>query len=141
MKPPKLSSNAIMIAWHKLPGLLYFFKAGNAIKIGVAAVTKGKTIQDAIRRRMKQIQSANHEPVELLGVIAFEEGDLPMLLAETLERELHNRFASSLRFKQHTIGAEWFSSSESLLSYISENAKAPETLGLPRMIATPRASE
>jgi hypothetical protein len=140
MKPPTLSSNEIMLAWYKLPGIVYFFKAGNAIKIGVAAVTKGKTFQDAVTRRMKQIQSANHELVELLGVISFEEGDTPTLLAETLERELHNRFAWSLRFKQHTIGAEWFTSSESLLSYISENAKAPEVLGLPRTIATPRSA-
>jgi hypothetical protein len=138
MKPPKLSSNAIMMAWYKLPGFVYFFKAGSAIKIGVAAITSGKTLQDAVRRRMKQVQSANHEPVELLGLITFDQGETPTLFAETLERELHIKFDASSRFKQHTIGAEWFNSSEALLSYITDNARKPEALGLPRTLATPR---
>jgi hypothetical protein len=138
MKPPTIPANPFMLAWYKLPGLVYFFRAGGAIKIGVAAVSKGKTLQDAVTRRMKQIQSANHEQVELLGIIPFETGDMPTFEAETRERELHNQFASSLRFKQHTIGAEWFDSTEGLLSYVSENTKTPDALGLPRTIATRR---
>lgn len=137
MRPPTIPTNPIMLAWYKQPGFVYFFKAGEAIKIGVAAVTKGKTLQEAVRRRLRQIQSVNHEQVELLGIISFESGDMPTFDAETRERELHNRFASSLRFRQHTIGAEWFNSSKELLTYIAENAKAPDVFGLTRTIAVP----
>jgi hypothetical protein len=128
-----------MLAWHRLPGLVYFLKAGDAIKIGVTTVGSGKTLKQAVKRRMTQVQSANHEPVELLGVMSFSapDGDMPTFLAETLERELHIRFVSSQRFKPHTVGAEWFTASGDLLAYIRENAKTPEALGLPRVIATP----
>ena len=138
VKPPKIPSDPIMLAWYRLPGLVYFFKAGEAIKIGVTAVGNGKTLQEAVKRRMTQIQSANHEPIELLGVISFstKDGDMPTFLAETCERELHNRFAASLRFKQHTVGAEWFTSSDDLLAYIRHNARTPEAFGLPRVIAS-----
>jgi T5orf172 domain len=137
MKPPTIPSNPIMLAWYRLPGVVYFFKAGAAIKIGVTAVSAGKTLQQAVKRRMTQLQSANHEPIELLGVVSFStiERDMPMFLAETLERELHIRFASSQRFKRHTVGAEWFTASTDLLAYIRENAQPPEVLGLPRTIA------
>src|SRR6266404_641279 len=84
----KISSDPLMVAWYSLPGLVYFLKAGDAVKIGVAAQSKGKSLQDAVKRRMTQIQSANHEPIELRGVICFsiEDGDMPTLLAETRER-------------------------------------------------------
>jgi hypothetical protein len=133
-KNPDQPANAGLV---QITGPCLFFKAGSSIKIGVAAASKDKTLKDALKRRMKQVQSANHEPIELLGAILFPEssGEMPTFLAETRERELHNRFASSLRFKQHTVGAEWFTSTDDLLGYINENAQTPEALGLPRVIA------
>ena len=76
--------------------------------------------------------------MELLGVISFStrDGNMPTFLAETRERELHIRFAASMRFKQHSVGAEWFTASDDLLAYIRENARTPEVFGLPRVIAS-----
>jgi hypothetical protein len=73
---------------------------------------------------MTQIQSANHEPIELLGVINFpaEAGELPTRLAENRERELHEEFHALLRFKRYTVGAEWFNLSDELRSYIKSKA-------------------
>jgi hypothetical protein len=51
VKPPKVPSDPITLAWQRLPGIVYFFKAGDAIKIGVTAVGNGKTPQEAIKRR------------------------------------------------------------------------------------------
>jgi hypothetical protein len=48
-----------------------------------------------MKTRLKAIQSANHEPVELLGVIRFDSGEKALLQAERAERELHKRFGSS----------------------------------------------
>jgi hypothetical protein len=76
-KPEKFSS-----PWYSKPGLLYFIAAGRppvAIKIGVTQATTMKT-------RLKAIQSANHEPVELLGVIRFDSGEKPLLQAEGAAR-------------------------------------------------------
>jgi Meiotically up-regulated gene 113 len=84
--PKKFSS-----PWYSKAGLLYFVAAGRppvAIKIGVTQATSMKT-------RLKAIQSANHEPVELLGVIRFDSGEKALLQAERAERELHKRFGSS----------------------------------------------
>lgn len=138
MKPPKETpSSKLMADWWKCPGVVYFFAAGNppiAIKIGVTAVTKGN-LQQAIHRRFRQIQSSNHETIELLGVICFSVGEYPTRLAEVRERELQNRFASLLRFKQHSLAAEWFAPSAELLDYIRENAEPPEALSLRRIIA------
>lgn len=137
MKPPKeTTSSAILAAWWRCPGVVYFFGAGRppaAIKIGVTAVTKG-TLQICIRRRHEQIQSANHETVELLGLIRFSEGEYPTRLAEVCERELHIRFATLQRFKAHTRGAEWFTPGNELLHYIRDNAETPESLAIPRVI-------
>ncbi len=85
-KPEKFSS-----PWYSKQGLLYFIAAGRppvAIKIGVTQATR-------MTARLKAIQSANHEPVELLGLIRFDSGDKPLLQAERAERELHKRFGSS----------------------------------------------
>jgi hypothetical protein len=136
VKAPTKSDNPITAAWQKLPGFVYFIRAGNAIKIGVAAVPAGKTMAQAIGRRFKQIQSSNHECLELLGVIRFQEGERPTLLAETRERELHSQFESSLRFKMHTIAAEWFNASDEILAFAKDNTEAPETLGVPPHVAT-----
>ena len=94
----------------------------------------------AISRRFKQIQSSNHECLELLGAIKFEEGERPTLLAETRERELHNQFKSLLRFKMHSIAAEWFNSSDELLSFVRENAETPKALGVEPHVAIPIAA-
>lgn len=125
-KPEKYSS-----PWYAKPGYLYFIAAGNppiAIKIGVSQ-------QTTIRSRLKNIQSANHEPVALLGVIKFEAVDKPLLQAERAERELHLKFAESQRLVDWSVGYEWFTSSKELLAYISEHTTPPEALGLPRTLA------
>ena len=125
-KPEKFSS-----PWYSKPGLLYFIAAGRppvAIKIGVTQATTMKT-------RLKAIQSANHEPVELLGVIRFDSGDKPLLQAEGAERELHKRFVRSQRLVDWTVGYEWFTTSQELLDYISTHATPPEQLGLARTLA------
>jgi hypothetical protein len=137
VKAPTKSDNLIMAAWQKSPGFVYFLRAGNAIKIGVASVPTEKTMAQAISRRFKQIQSSNHERLELLGIIRFEGGERPTLRAETRERELHTQFKSSLRFKMHSIAAEWFNSSDELLAFVQENAEPPEVLGVARHVANP----
>jgi hypothetical protein len=97
---------------------------------------KGKTFQQAIKSRFSAIQTSNHECVQLLGIIRFTEGELPMGSAETLERELHIKLASLQRFKQHTKAAEWFNVSDELLDYIKSMTESPEGLGIPRIIAS-----
>jgi hypothetical protein len=86
MKPPKPTTDSeAQAAWWRCPGILYFFAAGNppaAIKIGVAALTKNCAMVDAVKRRFREIQTSNHETVELLGVIAFTEGIYPTRDAE-----------------------------------------------------------
>jgi hypothetical protein len=137
MKPPKETTNSeSMAAWWRCQAIVYFFAAGHpptAIKIGVTAVTKG-SLQQAVQRRFREIQSSNHETIELLGVIRFSEGEFPAKLAETRERELHIKFASLQRFKQHTRGAEWFTPGAELLDYIREHTETPEVLSIPRVI-------
>ncbi len=139
MKPPKLTTdNQTQAAWWKRPGLIYFFGVGRplkAIKIGVTSVGDGKSVETAVRQRFKSIQSANHETVELLGILRFVDGEYPVRLAEVAERELHIRFAALQRFARHTVAAEWFNPAPDLLAYIDEVAEKPESIGLPRLIA------
>jgi hypothetical protein len=141
MKPPKeTTDSAAQAAWWSCPGVLYFFAAGNppnAVKIGVAALTRNCTMLEAVTRRFRQIQSSNHETVELLGVIAFTEGQYPTRLAEVRERELHIQFAHLQRFKPGTRASEWFTPSPELLSYIAEISTPPEPLNLPRFVSSP----
>lgn len=141
MKPPKeTTDSAVQAAWWSCPGILYFYAAGNppvAIKIGVAALTNGCSLQQAITRRFRQIQSSNHETVELLGVILFNEGKYPTRSAEVQERALHLRFAALRRFKQDTRGAEWFSPSTELIDFITQHSSSPEAAGVPRFIGFP----
>lgn len=133
MNPTKDSSNENQLKWWQTPGVIYFLAAGNpaiAIKIGV---TTRATLLD----RMKKAQTHNHEPIELLGVIRFSDGDYPTRDAEDQERILHARFANLCRFKQHTRGAEWFTPSPELLEMITESSIPPETLGFPRFVCIP----
>jgi hypothetical protein len=72
MKPPKdTTESAHTEAWWKCPGILYFLGVGEprtAIKIGMLAQTGKNTLREAVLRRFSQIQSSNHEAVELLGL-------------------------------------------------------------------------
>ena len=137
MNPTKDSASETQFKWWQAPGVIYFFAAGNpaiAIKIGV---TTRATLLD----RMKKIQTHNHEPIELLGVIRFSDGEFPTRDAEDQERILHTRFAHLARFKQNTRGAEWFSASPELLETIAETSIPPETLGFPRFVCTAASDE
>jgi hypothetical protein len=134
LEPPRDTSgpSKFASAWYRCPGIVYFFGAGNpavAIKIGVTAITTGK-LEARIRRRQEHIQSANHEIIELLGIIRC----FDMIVAEERERELHIKFAMLQRFKAHTRGAEWFTPAPELLDYIRDNAETPEALAVPRTI-------
>lgn len=132
MNSPKVSSSENQLRWWRAPGVIYFFAAGSpavAIKIGV-------TTRATLLERMKKTQAHNHEPIELLGVIRFSDGDLPTRDAEDHARRLHARFSHLCRFKAHTRGSEWFTASPELLSLIAESSISPETLGFPRMVCT-----
>jgi hypothetical protein len=137
MKPPKPASEASAStrAWWSCPGVVYFIGAGDppiAIKIGMAAQTGGMGLPATIVRRLAQIQSSNHELIQLLGVIHFEKGEFPSRDADARERELHIEFQPLQRFKSYRRGAEWFTSSPALLARIREIADEPEKHQLPR---------
>jgi hypothetical protein len=132
MKSTKNSSSENQLKWSSSPSVIYFFAAGSppsAVKIGV---TTRATLLD----RMKITQTHNHEPIELLGVIRFDEGECPTRDAEDQERLLHLKFAHLLRFKPGTRGAEWFSVSPELLQLIEETAITPETMSFQRFVCT-----
>jgi len=82
-----------------------------------------------MKTRLKAIQSANHEPVELLGVIRFDSSEKPLLDPARAERELHKRFGSSQRLVDWSVAYEWFTTSQELLDYIAAHAIPPEQLG------------
>src|ERR1041385_667034 len=111
MKPPAETTNSEHTErWWKSPGILYFLGVGSpsriAIKIGMLAQTGTSTLHQAVVRRLSQIQSSNHEAVELLGVVYFREGQYkyPTREADARERELHIRFQNLRRFKADTRG-------------------------------------
>jgi hypothetical protein len=147
MKPPKPPSESSPSTreWLSCAGVLYFLAVGDpfiAIKIGVAAQTGTKDLRSTVERRLDQIQSSNHEPIQLLGIIHFEKSayEYPMWHADALERELHNEFQPLARFARDTRGSEWFSVSEDLLNRIKKLSVPPESLGLPRFFCNPIAS-
>lgn len=105
-----------------------------AVKIGMLAVPSNMSPSSAMARRLANIQSANHELVQLLGAICFTSGDYPTKDAEDRERELHLEFEHLARFKANTRGAEWFSASPALLGKIQAISQLPDILGLPRTI-------
>lgn len=132
MNRPKDSSDDKQLKWWTSPGIIYFFGAGSpavAIRIGV---TTRATLLD----RMKKTQAHNHEPIELLGVIRFVDGEFPTRDAEDKVRLLHAQFVHLCRFKPHTRGADWFAASPELLKQIAETTLSPETLGFPRFVCT-----
>ncbi len=54
-------------------------------------------------------------------------GEYPARDAEQFEQDLHKGFGKAASIpERHTRGAEWFTPTEKLLSYIRENAKRPE---------------
>jgi hypothetical protein len=113
--------------WERSSGFVYFIAAGNpisAVKIGISS-------QKGFKNRMRQIQSANHEPLRILGVIPFEEGERPMMDAIGKEAELHARFSEFRRFKNGWVGSEWFSFSTKIQTAIQEEAIPPTAVGLP----------
>jgi hypothetical protein len=137
MRPPKLPSEASEStrAWWRWPGIVYFLAVGNpaiAVKIGMAAITGKHSLKSTLVRRVAQIQSSNHELIELLGVIYYAKGEYPSRDADAYERELHNEFRHLQRFKSYYRGAEWFTASPELLTKIGAIAGTPEALNLPR---------
>ena len=135
-KNPELASPSTL-AWWSCPGIVYFLVVGNppiAVKIGMLAITSKVTLQSAMARRLSNIQSSNHELVQVIGVIHFIKGEYPTRDAENCERRLHLDFEHLVRFKAGTRGAEWFNASPALLERISQVAVLPESLGLPRTV-------
>ncbi len=146
MKPPKPADLAAESTrkWWSCPGFIYFVAAGNppkAVKIGMAAVSGSHSLKSALVRRMAQIQSSNHELIELLGIVQFVSGAFPTRDADVRERELHHEFRHLQRFKSYLRGAEWFNPSPVLLARIDEIALKPEVLGLPRTFTHALPSE
>ena len=88
-----------------------------------------------VRRPHEQIQTSNHETIELLGLIRFHDGEFPARDAELRERDLHKQFAALQLFKPGTRGKEWFKPGGVLIDYIREKSETPESLNLPRVIA------
>ncbi len=90
-------------------------------------------------RRLSQIQSSNHEQVELLGLKYFTKSDheFPTYEAEKLEQKLHKEFRHIQRFKPYTRGAEWFTRTDALVARIEEIACPPEHWNLPRYVCSP----
>ena len=118
--------------WWRAPGVIYFLAAGHpasAIRIGV-------TTRSTLLERMKKAQVHNHESIELLGVIRFDDGEFPTRDAEDQQRLLLARFADLGRFKPLTRGAEWFTAAPELLKWISDTSISPEALGFPRFVCT-----
>lgn len=132
MNSSKDSSNDTQLKWSRSPGVIYFLAAG----IPATAIKIGLTTRATLLDRMKKTQVHNHEPIELLGVIRFSDGELPNRDAEDQLRQLHARFSHLCRFKLHTRGAEWFNASPELLAHIAATTISPETLGFPRFVCT-----
>ncbi|WP_090365249.1 GIY-YIG nuclease family protein [Ferrimonas sediminum] len=140
MKPPKAPEAATESTrrWWRCPGIVYFVAAGSpaiAIKIGMAAQTHTNSLQTVVQRRLSQIQSSNHERIELIGLRYFNEGEYPTRDAEIFERELHLEFGDIQRFKPGSRGAEWFTASSHLMQRVEEISVKPEEMGLKRFFS------
>ena len=99
------------------------------------AVTSSLSLPAAMHRRLSSIQSSNHEPVYVLGVVHFCEGRHPTKDAENAERQLHLKFKHLARFSLGSRGAEWFNAAPDLLMEISRLAQTPESLGIAKSVA------
>jgi hypothetical protein len=143
MKPPRSPESASESTriWWSNPGLVYFLAVGEpvvAIKIGMLAQAGANNLFDALSRRLAEIQSGNHEHVQVLAAIPFTQGDYPTRDAEARERELHLQFDHHCRFDRGTRGAEWFDADPEILEHVRKIALPPEALGLPRSIGRRR---
>jgi hypothetical protein len=131
----------VMKGWDQRPGVVYFFGAGDppvAIKIGMTTRILGqRDLRQSISFRHKQIQSANHETIRLLGIICFDDGDSPAGNAQRLEQELHIRFKEQQRFEDNTPGHEWFTPVPALLNFIRDKTKRPEHFEIRCVISRP----
>lgn len=83
------------ISKRRVPGLVYFLRQGETIKIGFTR---------RISRRLRNLQTGSAERLQLLGTIPA---------SQTAERRLHQQFAE-LRLE-----GEWFRAEEPLLRTIS----------------------
>lgn len=127
MRPTGTSTNFRQLAWWAKDAVVYFIAAGDppaAIKIGV-------TSWSTVKSRLAAIQSANHEPITLLGVIPFRGLPQPMRAAEDKERELHRQFRALQRAKEGTRGYEWFTVTPALISLIESTSVPAAELGFP----------
>lgn len=132
-KPFDLASESTKV-WWRCPGVLYFLGVGDpivAVKIGMLAVTAKTDRSSAMKRRLENIQSGNHELVQVLGVIVREDGPHPTKDTEDHERELHREFESLARFKSGTRGGEWFDATPELMLRISQISVPPAEAGIP----------
>ncbi len=141
MRPPKDASLAATstVKWWSCPGVVYFLGVGDptvAVKIGMLAITERLNIQTAVARRVGQMQTSNHEPIQILGLILFGDCEYPTRQAETVEREMHLKYSHLARFKAGTKGSEWFNSSSELLAEIADISIGPESFGIPRCCAS-----
>lgn len=108
--------------WYDRAGLIYFVVAGSppvSIKIGV---TQRKTLL----RRLRAIQSSNHEPIRLLRIIEFNDGPKPLHSAEKREREIHKKFANLRLRKGDAVGHEWFKPAPELFKFIEAEGSMPD---------------
>jgi len=128
MAPPKPTFTD---PWYGKPGLVYFIGAGDPLK----AIKIGVTLATGFKSRLRGHQSSNHEPLRVLGVIDFTKPELSMLLAEKLERSLHQQFAPHQRFQASWVGSEWFNPHTEILAYIQANCVPCFDLGLPDSVA------
>ena len=107
-------------------------KPCKAVKIGV-------TTQKTLLQRLRAVQNGNHEIVHVLGVIACDGMERPMVAAETKEKELHQAFLAHRRFEPGWVGSEWFTMTAQIQDYIQHNTVTPESLGLSSTLAKPIA--
>ena len=119
-------------AWERSSGFVYFIGAGDppsAVKIGIAKA-------DSLERRLRAIQGCNHQPLRVLGVISFSDGERPMEDAMRLEGELHRRFAAAQRFAPGYSGSEWFTAEPHLMAFVADHSTPPDKMGLLSTVAT-----
>ncbi|MGA2446306.1 MAG: GIY-YIG nuclease family protein [Opitutaceae bacterium] len=129
MKPPAdHTTSQRQLDWWARDAVVYFIGAGQplvAVKIGVSTWS-------TVARRLAALQSSNHEPLELLGVIPYRGIPLPMKEAETRERSLHLQFARWQRTREGKRGYEWFTAVPELLAFIAAETQPPATFGFRR---------
>lgn len=138
MKPTApTSDSAAQLKWWSQQAIVYFIAAGNpasAIKIGV-------TQWSGASSRISACQTGNHEPLEMVGVIPFREGKLPLKDAEDEERRLHLQFQFLRRFPEGVRGQEWFTVAPALLEFIRIHTRPPEEFGFARRVSQMIGSE